>query len=31
MNVFWFSFIALGLIMSILTICVVKGGSERDE
>jgi len=31
MNVFWFSFIVLGLIMGILTICVVKGGSQKDE
>jgi len=31
MNVFWFSLIALGLIMGILTICVVKGGSEKNE
>ena len=28
---FWFSFIGLGVIMGILTICVVKGGSEKDE
>jgi len=31
MNVFWVSFIGLGLIMGILTICVVKGGSEKNE
>jgi len=31
MNVFWASLIGLGVIMGVLTICVVKGGAERDE
>ena len=31
MNVFWASLIGLGVVMGILTICVVKGGSEKDE
>jgi len=31
MNVFWFSLIVLGVIMCVLTICVVKGGSENNE